>query len=280
MVFSYANAAVQGFGFAKTHAYSCPRPNEFGKVGELWDMRGWRADIGFTRIPNSLRAADHMTRLARFLPGKYSPIRDSGFGNQGAYFAEIPHALAVAIADLVDPNLSRYLAGNLIEDCPQKDMEVALPALVDWEDRQQRQIEARCEIPETTRRALVHARIGQGLFKQNVMKWESACRITQVTNPTHLVASHIKPWRESSNEERLAAGNGLLLTPSIDHLFDRGFISFADDGELILSPIADQDSLQKMGVPTRHKITVGGFNSDQRHFLEYHRNETLLKSVG
>jgi hypothetical protein len=53
-------------------------------------------------------------------------------------------------------------------------------------------------------------------------------------NPVHLVASHCKPWRDSSNEERLNGENGLLLTPSIDHLFDRGFIGFENNGALII----------------------------------------------
>ncbi|MEI6914209.1 MAG: HNH endonuclease signature motif containing protein, partial [Armatimonadota bacterium] len=60
--------------------------------------------------------------------------------------------------------------------------------------------------------------------------FERECRLTHVGNPTHLIASHIKPWRESNNDERLAGGNGLLLTPSIDHLFDRGFITFGEYG--------------------------------------------------
>jgi putative restriction endonuclease len=63
-----------------------------------------------------------------------------------------------------------------------------------------------------------------------------------VTNPIHLVASHCKPWRDSSNEERINGENGLLLTPTIDHLFDRGFIGFEDNGTLILSPVAHRPS--------------------------------------
>ena len=76
---------------------------------------------------------------------------------------------------------------------------------------------------ETTRHALVQARVYQGKLKQRVGVWERTCRITKV-DMTHLIASHIKPWRESDNDERLSAGNGLLLTPSVDHLPDRGFI--------------------------------------------------------
>jgi len=112
-----------------------------------------------------------------------------------------------------------------------------------------------------------------------VIALEPRCRLTGVLNPTHLIASHIKPWRESSDEERLAGANGLLLTPTIDHLFDRGFISFADDGEVLVSPVADPDSLPKMGVPLERRLQTGSFNSDQRHFLEYHRKEIFLKSA-
>lgn len=90
-------------------------------------------------------------------------------------------------------------------------------------------------IGDTDREAIIRARRGQGLFKQHVMDIESKCRITGVGNPIHLVASHCKPWRDSSNEERLDGENGLLLMPSIDHLFDRGFIDFEDSGDLIVS---------------------------------------------
>jgi hypothetical protein len=123
----------------------------------------------------------------------------------------------------------------------------------------------------------VNARRGQGLFRDRVAKHEHFCRITKVNNPSHLIASHIKPWRESNNEERLSGGNGLLLTPSIDHLFDRGFISFEDNGDLIISPIADPGSLEKMGV--NEPMKVGNFNGDQKHFLNYHREEILLKAA-
>ena len=94
----------------------------------------------------------------------------------------------------------------------------------------------------------------------------------------HLIASHIKPWRESNNQERLFEGNGLLLTPTVDHLFDRGFISFENNGELLISPVAHEDSMNKMGIVTDHVFNVGGFAQPQREFLEFHRSNVFLKS--
>jgi putative restriction endonuclease len=89
---------------------------------------------------------------------------------------------------------------------------------------------------------------------------ESSCRITKVENPVHLRASHCKPWRDSTKQERLDGENGLLLTPSIDHLFDRGFISFEDKGRLIISPVAHLPSLRKVGVMTGEPVNVGAFS--------------------
>jgi hypothetical protein len=153
----------------------------------------------------------------------------------------------------------------------------SLSAQQEWEDIEQNRI-SRADIPQTTRVALIQARVGQGLFKERVSRIEKACRITFVTNPVHLIASHIKPWRESTNEERLAAGNGLLLTPSADRLFDRGFITFEDNGDLMVSPVADLISLRRMGVDNKSRPKPSSFNSDQKYFLAHHRTEIFLKS--
>ncbi len=145
----------------------------------------------------------------------------------------------------------------------------------EWEDKIQRSLET-SDIPETERTAIVQAHRGQGLFKQRVLQFERACRVTRVDNLVHLVGSHIKPWRDAGNAERLDGANGLLLTPSIDHLFDRGFISFKNDGELLISPVADRGSLEKMGV--RGEGNVGGFSREQLPYLEFHRDAVFLQA--
>ncbi len=151
---------------------------------------------------------------------------------------------------------------------------------------------ARCRRPSRPRRisslqlravpglqvALVVARRGQGLFRERVQGRESFCRVTRVDRPEHLRASHCKPWRDSNHEERLNGENGLLLTPSIDHLFDRGFISFEDDGRLLVSPVAHVPSLQRMGVAATEDVNVGSFSSGQKPFLEFHRDSVFLRS--
>jgi hypothetical protein len=107
--------------------------------------------------------------------------------------------------------------------------------------------------------------------------YPSCRRITGVDNPIQLVASHCKPWRDSTNEERLNGENGLLLTPSIDHLFDRGFIGFEDSGRLVISPVAHRPSLERMGIDTHGTVNVGGFTEGQKTYLDFHRNSVLLR---
>jgi len=93
-----------------------------------------------------------------------------------------------------------------------------------------------------------------------------------------LIASHIKPWRWSSNIERLDGHNGLLLSPHVDRLFDKGFISFSDSGKMLLAnsdvmnPILRKWSIN----PT---IDVGNFTRRQKQFLEFHRDQIHSEKI-
>src|SRR3546814_13241393 len=82
--------------------------------------------------------------------------------------------------------------------------------LIEWETHEMEQVIADQTIPETTRQAVVMARRGQGLFKQNVQRSAAFCRVTKVDRSEHLRASHCKPWRDASQFERLDGANGLL----------------------------------------------------------------------
>ena len=133
-------------------------------------------------------------------------------------------------------------------------------------------IQADNTILETERIALVRARVGQGQYRQNLMAIETQCRITGVKDPRLLRASHIKPWRScATNAERLDGNNGLLLSPTVDHLFDRGYLSFTDAGGVMLSPLIDAADFGRLGLSSAAAATFGSFSLEQSVFLEYHR---------
>jgi len=143
------------------------------------------------------------------------------------------------------------------------------------EDEIQKTIENDGSITSTEKTALVKARLGQGKFKGRVRSLERKCRVTGVTDVDHLRASHIKPWRACDNKERLDGNNGLLLSPHVDHLFDRGYITFTDDGRLRVAETLLGHTLSQWHI--RPTIAVGHFNKKQREYLEYHRDHIFQK---
>ncbi|MCE9592895.1 MAG: HNH endonuclease [Planctomycetes bacterium] len=275
-IYSFADTRIRAFGIARSHAYEAPQPTEFGTAGRDWDRIGWRVDVAFTEIHSTFRPADWIERLRPLLPSQYSPLLPDGRGVQSIYLTELPRELAFALADLVGGEFAALARAELVAESPATP---AVPEIVVWEEHLRREIESNPTLSPTEREALVLARRGQGRFRDRVLEIERRCRVTRVDRAEHLRASHIKPWRDSSNDERLAGDNGLMLTPSIDHLFDRGFISFEDDGRLLLSPVAHRASLERMGVATRIAVGVGTFTPGQSRFLEFHRDAVFLRSA-
>lgn len=278
LVFSFFDTRIFAVGVASSNCYESPKPIEFGGVGMNWDSIGWKVRVNFVEMENKVRPKDHMGILGPVLPGRYSPLQATGNGNQGVYLTEVSPRMARVLIDLIGRQAAELEAATTGRDnliCPPTetaDMEV-------WEHHIEQVIENTDGLTETQRESLIVARRGQGLFKDRVMRIERFCRVTKVENPVHLRASHCKPWRDSNNQERLNGENGLLLTPSIDHLFDRGFISFEDAGRLIISPVAHKESLRRMGVEIEQPVNVGAFTEGQRRFLDYHRNSVLLRAL-
>lgn len=275
IIFSFAETLIKAIGIAASNAYEAPKPLEFGQAGAYWENIGWRVDVQFVELQLPIRPANYMEVLLPHLPAKYSPLLADGRGLQGVYLTKLPDSLAGAIGDLLGAEAQAIVRGTrAAEDAA---IQPAI-GLAEWEEHEMDRVRSDETVTETVRKAIVLARRGQGLFKRRVMALESACRITGVSKIEHLRASHCKPWRDSNHDERLDGENGLLLTPSADHLFDRGFIGFEDNGDMLISPVAHQDSLLRMGIKFDQVVNVGSFSSGQRRFLEFHRDGVLLKS--
>ena len=118
------------------------------------------------------------------------------------------------------------------------------------------------------REAIVRVRVNQGEFRDRLLSKYDKCCLCGVSDSRFLVASHIKPWVESSPEEKLDVDNGFLLCPAHDKLFDLGFISFADDGSIIISDELSQVERVLMNAHDDMKISLTEKNKE---YLEYHR---------
>lgn len=138
------------------------------------------------------------------------------------------------------------------------------------DDQHESEVHSRNDISDTEKSQLIMARRGQGLFRTRVSRVEMKCRITALSSPKHLRASHIKPWRLSSDQEKLDCYNGLLLSPHVDHLFDRGYISFTENGSLLVSSCLTNDVLEAWNIDS--SLNVGNFLPEQEIYLKFHRD--------
>ena len=236
---------ISQLGLVETAAVTATKPPEFGSAGENWSQEGWLVRVNWQPL----------------LPERHSPISTStGRGNQGVYLAGLSETLGLLLLKLIEDHADAAVRVHLVVLAEEGAYTAAL-----LDDMQQLR-----EVPSSTERdALTKARLGQGLFRHRVSELEPTCRVTGLARQQFLVASHIKPWRSCDNSERLSGANGLLLSPHVDKLFDRHWISFDSGGELIWQHEAAGEALRCWGIEGANLIRP--FSREQEAFLSAHR---------
>jgi hypothetical protein len=261
IVFSYSKKMIRAIGVVQERARTSPKP-DFRLAGSNWSETGWLVTVLFKDIPLPIAPKDFIDQIRPKLPGKYSPLDKNGDGVQAYLFA-------------ISDSLGEYLIALSKQD--ENELVLQLHNFGEILDEEhEREVTQRESVGPLEKEQLVKARRGQGIFRSNVKHFENACRVTGLRNTTHLVASHIKPWRKCTDSEKIDGENGLLLAHHIDHLFDRGFISFSDSGEILISPYLDKDVLKAWGI--NHSKSVGSFTPKQAVYLEFHRNKVFRSS--
>ncbi|NOR68363.1 MAG: hypothetical protein GQ532_01485, partial [Methylomarinum sp.] len=145
-------------------------------------------------------------------------------------------------------------------------------------------------IGQTTKEQLIQARLGQGKFRQNVIKtWGigECCAVTGIDIKQLLIASHIIPWRDADNNQRLSGENGILLCSHFDKLFDQYLISFDDLGQSVLSrrlTEADIKNLEGIGIYSAMqlntiKLKTENISSIAKNISVHHRRMKVLDGM-
>ncbi|OZI33369.1 restriction endonuclease [Bordetella genomosp. 5] len=125
---------------------------------------------------------------------------------------------------------------------------------------------------------IVVQRVGQNLFRAALLDyWQGRCCVTGLAITDLLRASHIKPWAVcGSDNERLDVFNGFLLSPHLDALFDGGWISFSDEGRLLVSEALPMKSRQQLGLST--EWGVGKLALGHTEYLAFHRHHVFRQT--
>ncbi|MDP4085071.1 MAG: HNH endonuclease [Bacillota bacterium] len=122
-------------------------------------------------------------------------------------------------------------------------------------------------LEETEKERIVKTRIGQSKFKQKLLNHSKQCAICGVDDERFLIASHIKPWSQSTNEERLDVNNGLLLCPNHDSLFDKGFISFYEEGKIVIADDLNDTVRVFMNINPQFRLKM---NENKSLYIKWH----------
>lgn len=220
---------------------------DHGYRSERGQADGW-AFFGSTNAPGEIALAtagfegpyfasfDH-SRVVRQLPNDdpdATPSEDCAKGHAGCF--------AFANRDALRAGLSR--AYQLAVSLPTYPLE---------------QFEAKVrELGATETEYLVRQRVGQDIFRDALMKfWRERCPLTGITDPALLRASHIVPWSKcETDDQRLDAYNGLLLSAHWDAAFDRGLVSFDPEGAVIVSPRLTEAARAALAIDTVPRLPL------------------------
>jgi len=259
-----------------------PRGSKRSKSGRIRAQRGIPDGITREDVEAALR------RLAAGAPHAFGPSKRWGVIYGGHRFA--PKAVLALAAEQragrtlgpadfqrgQDSRCNRILIELGFPPVPKTSGAVATKDEI--EDAIQEEIEQRTDVGPIEKLDLVKSRRGQGVYRENLEKIERCCRVTGVLDRRQLRASHIKPWYECDDREKLDGSNGLLLSPHVDHLFERGYISFSDTGELLVSRSLNPEVLRSWGITV--PCNVGSFRPEQCRYLDYHRKTVFEKGRG
>ena len=185
-------------------------------------------------------------------------------GYEGSEIDHKPNGVAVDVAtsEMLEEILSLLGKSAYLNLTPQEDLIAAQSALE--------------KLSETTKKAIVDARIGQGGFRKELIDFWDGCAVTGCAVLKLLRASHMKPWRDSDNHDRLNKFNGLLLTANLDQAFDQGLISFSSTGHILIKHhLFNDGDLSALNI--RHDMKLRHLSDEHKPYLAEHRRIHLFE---
>ncbi|WP_152988391.1 HNH endonuclease [Janthinobacterium sp. Ant5-2-1] len=249
IIFCNMDRKIRFIAVALADAETATRPST--RTFRQWGVNGNKVRIDIFPLPTPLSVDGyiHEAFQTRYNIGsKPTVFKSNGNVFQG-YMASIPDAAGL---DLL--SMSREIETSVVEasDILGRDFFSS----------------AKRPVGATTRQTIREARIGQGYFRQELIKLWKSCPVTGLANLDLLIASHMKPWATSDDSERLDPFNGFLFSPHVDRLFDKGLIGFTDAGQIMISPLLTAKDLSALNISTTIIIPI---QAQHKPYLAAHR---------
>jgi hypothetical protein len=140
-----------------------------------------------------------------------------------------------------------------------------------------KRVAQRLSLGPSERDAVIKARLGQGPFREALEKYWTTCAVTGCAKIEILEAAHIKPWRDGTDKERIDPYNGLLLLPTLHRCLDKHYITFSNDGQMIISTRLSAIDRRLLGL--RKGMRLRKISVSHRPFLNRHRKSFDLEEL-
>ncbi|MHA2810799.1 HNH endonuclease [Vibrio campbellii] len=251
IIICHENKRIIYVAQALDDAYPAPRPES--RTYDEWKKDGNKVDLNLIVLERPVPTDEFKHHIIERFNEQCEPKLFNVEGNATQnYMVSIPEAVAGIILSSLD--------SASLEDLKQIPKQTA-----ESKGRKKRKA-----TKGGVRQSRSNARIGQGAFRDEVLAiWNNTCPVTNVAMPELLIASHIVPWALSDDEEKIDGYNGLPLSPNADKLFDKGLISFYDNGEILVSSSLPLATLRALGISENKVIT--GLTEEHAYYLGRHR---------
>jgi len=227
-----------------------------------WNNEGYLVKLEYYELDVLVNIKNKFNLISSLLPIKYSPFQRDANGNQG-YLYPCNEELAIKLLELIS-ELNIYQ----IDD---KQLELSIDHV-----RSAEQNKLITVISETESEVKTKIRLGQQRFRKDLFSlWGSKCALCEINLPQLLRASHSKPWKDSKNEERVDPYNGLLLCCNHDALYDKGYITFDENGILHISPLIEGEDYSKYNINSNMQIN---YYPQNRSYFKWHKKNQFQSS--
>lgn len=253
-IFHYVRGNIVAISVAKAGCQTASKPSNMHNH-ERWDNNGFLVELDYHELEVPINIRSEFNDILPLLPIKYSPFQADANGNQG-YLYPCNEELSIKLLELIsDQNIYQV---------DEEQLELAIGMV--------RRMGRNTFIPmiaETESEVKTKIRLGQQKFRRDLIPlWDYKCALCEIELPTLLRASHSKPWKDSTDFERVDPYNGVLLCCNHDALYDKGFIAFDGQGRLHISSQIPEEDYDIYSIRPKMKIAR---NENNKPYFKWHK---------
>lgn len=260
-IFHYVKGFIEAISVAANQYQIAPNPSMVQNQSNR-NENGYLVNLEYHELEVPLHVKDYFKEILPLLPIKYSAFQENGDGNSG-YLYPCNEELTIKFLDLIrDLNIYQVDEVQLelsIDNVQRTERNTLIPVMAETESEMKTKM-----------------RIDHHKFRRSLLPlWEHKCALCGIDLPELLRASHAKPWKDSTNEERLDPYNGVLLCCNHDALYDNGLIAFDGQGRLHISSLIKPKDYVKCGLMLKTKINLF---QENKPYMKWHKKYMFNKN--